>query len=486
MKRILASTLLLANLAKPLTHWFNIVSAVVSSTSYSTIAGPNKEYVIHGTLTQFAAHTINWELGRADLVHNIDIGTDAQLSSLARVGSDNTFNCVGGSKGIVRFNAQQGVPHGREFYSVPTSGKYFQPFWTPGTNFVFISIWQTADSTHRRLYRLHSDRVSGMETFTTGAYSKAYGVLFGTPWLLVSLEGGNQRRIYDYTSGHQGGTDSALNTHDKQHTEPENGLSISDQPGKQYYVVVKEDTKKVYSTKWDGSATFFYDLATLDGFAAKTTWIVDSDLVLVTAFGKKIAFINAIDSTLPTPTYLTLDGTSYGVALPYIWPNYRAIMMPHATDTLAMYKAFSEIPCSDSCDTCDDVFRNRCLSCVSGATRSGDVCTCNNGYFLRNITPTRQGCLACSAFCGTCSAGGAHDCLTCKYSHMEKKGDGSCGCPDGKYLSGTQCLDCDGSCKTCSGPGASACLSCDVSGGKYLSGGTCLDCDASCKTCSGG
>ena len=69
---------------------------------------------------------------------------------------------------------------------------------------------------------------------------------------------------------------------------------------------------------------------------------------------------------------------------------------------------------------------------------------------------------------------------------MEKKGDGSCGCPDGKYLSGTSCLDCDSSCKTCSGGTSNDCLSCDTSSGRYKSGSQCPKCDSTCQTCSGG
>ena len=80
------------------------------------------------------------------------------------------------------------------------------------------------------------------------------------------------------------------------------------------------------------------------------------------------------------------------------------------------------------------------------------------------VTPTRQ-CATCDVSCKTCSAGGAHGCVTCDptgstpYSH-----GGQCvhACPVGFAANATKhCHRCDATCATCATPAdAQKCLTC--------------------------
>ena len=157
------------------------------------------------------------------------------------------------------------------------------------------------------------------------------------------------------------------------------------------------------------------------------------------------------------------------------------------------------MPCSGLCGSCDGIFRKKCLSCQPNSSpAAGDTCSCDTGFYEAKKSYTVKECLLCSPFCGTCSGGLTTECGTCKYPDMEKKSDGSCGCPEGKYLSGNQCLECSPLCGTCSGGAATDCRACKYSymekksdgscgcpDGNHLSGAQCLACDDSCSTCSG-
>ena len=484
MKRILLALLLL-NFVKSITYWFSFDTSGAGTEGRIAMAGPNKEHVIRGRTNIFMVFTMDLANGQATTVDTINIGTHATISGHSRSGSDESFNNVAGSNAIFRFTTEQGVPNGLQFYSLPTGSKYYAPRWTPGTNFMLVGTKNYVAANEKRLYRVYSDRITGVETFTTGENSQSYGALYGKPWLVVSLDGTTERKVYDYTNGHQGGTDSALQTHIKGYSGNDIRLISPEDLSKDYYIVGRISTKIVHITKQDGTSWLFHDLASLDNQIVGGDWIKDTDLCIISASGTKYALVNVFDQNKPAPTYYTFNGAGSTVVAPYTWPYKRVILMPHSTTALSIYKAHTVIPCSDLCATCDEIYRNKCLTCVSGSTKSGDTCQCNSDYFESTVSLTKKECLACSPLCGTCSGVAVTDCGVCRYPYMEKKGDGSCGCPDGKYLSGISCLDCDSSCLTCSGGGPNACLSCDVSKGLYQDGSSCRSCDPSCKTCSG-
>ena len=483
MNRIILLALLFIR-SKQITAWSEVKTAseAVSST---TIAGPNEEYIVQGQLTTYRAYTINWQTGAATSVNSITIPS-ANVAGNTLIQADNTFNCIVSSKTIYRFNAQAGQSLGVQEYPVPTGITYSYPRWATGTNFMFIS---TMDATppDRKVWRVHSDRITDVKYFPIEDISRAYEVFYGTGWLIVSMHNLAIRKLYDYTNGYDGGTNSAVQTHNKDQTTFEIGMFVPED-GRFLYVVSAPGVSKIATVKGDGTNRL---LQSLVGHLPNThplVWVKDSDLCIVSSWDNKFVVVDFMDETLPTPTSFTLPvGTGQGIQRPQIWSYYKAFLIPFIpTSRSHVYKALAASPCSDLCSTSDGVFRNKCSTCDPNASKTGDACYCVDGFYLKKKSPTKSECLTCPQFCGTCSGGSPTDCLTCKYSYMEKKGDGSCGCPTRKFLSGSSCLECDPSCLTCSGASPSSCLSCETSNGKYQSGSRCETCHNSCQTCSGG
>ena len=489
MKRIILAVILLASTTKSLTYWKEIGNgspAVISM----TLSGPNEGYVVQGAGSNYGVYQMDWGSGSSITTSMKSISYGVSLSLVTGVQSDSGFNVLASSNSILRFNAQPGAGTDFEEYSVPKTGAlYASPFWAAQTNYMFVSAKSFSNAADLKLYRLHSDRVTDIKIFSTGANSRSYGVLYGTSWLVVSLSGTGRRNLYDYTNGYEGGTNTVVQSHSRQALLDEVGF-ISPEDGRGVYVVAIDDwqtVQKIFTVKNDGTDLLHHDLsATFTYEIMFPKWIKDTDLCVVPSWGEDFAIVNFMDTNKPAPTYYTVQGSGSDIWQPQVWKYYKVLLISSSgNDRSYVYKALAEMPCADLCGTCDGIFRKKCLTCVPHSTKSGTICSCDDGYFSKNISPYREECLACSPLCGTCSGGATTQCLVCRYSYMEKKGDGSCGCPEGKYLSGTNCLDCEASCKTCSGGSSNECLSCDLSTNRYLSSNSCPVCHSSCRTCSG-
>ena len=489
MKRIILVSLLVV-ISTSLTLWKEVGSGSPPVLS-AALTGPNQGLIVQGDTSIFRVHRMDWVDDTNPItnsVKSIDVGANSNMVTTCRVQSDSGYNSVVTCKNIFRFSTEPSAPNDFEEYPVPNGFKYSYPFWTAQTNYMFVSAREAVSTGDKKLYRLHTDRVTDIKVFNTGTNTQSFGILYGTNWLVVSIKDSTERRLYDYTNGYIGGSNTAVQTHPKQSTYTEIGF-MSPEDGRGYYVVGIYEWKgqrKIYTVKNDGTDLLNHDLSSIDKAVMFTKWIHDTDLCVVSSWGVNFAIVNFMDTTKPAPTFYTLPSGAKKIYQAQIWKDYRAITLPAEISARSyVYKALTEMPCSELCVTCEGIYRKKCLSCSLHSTQSGDVCNCDPGYYASDASPTKKECLACSTLCGRCSGGSATNCLTCKYSWMEKKGDGRCGCPLGKYLSGTSCLDCDSSCETCSGAGPSACLSCSVSSGRYLSGSKCLNCDISWKTCSG-
>ena len=482
MERIISASLIFASV-KLVTPWFQIGSDSLDLMP-AIIAGPNEEYVVQGRFTAYTSYTINWETTLESPVKSMMI-PDTNLEDVTRLQADDSFNCVLASKTILRFNARQGVDPGAEEYPVGTGYGYSHPRWVTGSNFIFVGTraFPTVDA---KVYRVHSDRTTDVKAFPTPGNSRAYEVLYGTGWLVISIDSTTERRLFDYTNGHEGGTNSSVQTHIKSFDSKEIGV-FTPEDGRFLYVVGSMTPRRLFTVLGDGSDRLDHDLSSGLPNLHPAVWVKDSDLCVTPSWGNKFAIVNFMDLNKPTPVYYTLPGSGQGTIKAQIWSYYKAVILPFLPTTRSyVYKTLTETPCADLCATCDGIFRKDCLSCDPHSSLSEKTCSCDVGFYSIKISPTKKKCLACSQFCGTCSGPAATQCLSCRYSYMERKGDGTCGCPAGKYLSGTSCLGCDASCLTCSMPGPSMCLSCDISNGRYQSGSTCPLCDSSCSTCSGG
>ena len=174
--------LMLVKAARPLSYWFNIGTGTPPIYTM-TITGPNEEYCIQGEGT-YASYTINWNTGAA-----VSKGeqTFSQSNMIGhRTQGDNTYNIVLAGKAVYRFNINPITSSNLQEYPVASGPFHGFPFWASGTNFMFVSTI-TSSGSACKLYRLHSDRIIDVKTFSVGENSRAYGVLYGTGWLVVSL-----------------------------------------------------------------------------------------------------------------------------------------------------------------------------------------------------------------------------------------------------------------------------------------------------------
>lgn len=97
------------------------------------------------------------------------------------------------------------------------------------------------------------------------------------------------------------------------------------------------------------------------------------------------------------------------------------------------------ITCPNACASCTN--STYCRTCVAGATRVGNTCSCLTGTFFTE-QPTRY-CKGCQDSCVLCNTNGA--CLQCLPNYQLTL-DGKCICGPGKFTTST------GECTTCASP----------------------------------
>ena len=261
MKAILATfvTTIFLKHVSAISYWLTIGSGGIES---MTIAGPNEEYSVQGQANSYLTWPINWASGAAVYHYQNYLGTNSYLHHDGRIQGDDSYNAVVSATGVFRFNIKPGVAVGLQRYSLPVGFFYNYPHWAAGTVYMFVGT-VSATGTNRKLYRLHSDRITDVKTFNIGVNSRAYGVLFGTGWLVISYGGTNQRKLYDYTNGYQGGSNSSVQTHTKVAVNDELGFA-SLEDGRGYYVVGTLTTRVLYTIKGaDGTQKLNHVLSSL-------------------------------------------------------------------------------------------------------------------------------------------------------------------------------------------------------------------------------
>ena len=116
----------------------------------------------------------------------------------------------------------------------------------------------------------------------------------------------NQRKLYDYTNGYDGGSNSSIQTHTKADANKERGF-ISPEDGRGYYVMGTQSTKTVYTVKGsDGTKKLNHYLSSLDGVITSLKWVYDSDFCVVGAYRTKFAIVNFMDDSKPSPAFYTV------------------------------------------------------------------------------------------------------------------------------------------------------------------------------------
>ena len=82
--KAIALTFLLLKVVKPVSHWFNIGNV---GDGYSTVAGPNREYIIRGNSKKIYRATIDLVNGQAFNLPIIDLSSEQFVTGPIREGS---------------------------------------------------------------------------------------------------------------------------------------------------------------------------------------------------------------------------------------------------------------------------------------------------------------------------------------------------------------------------------------------------------------
>ena len=537
-KKIIALSIIFSELIRGtlgISYW-NSIGKAGQFLETMTIAGADSQYVITAEKTKINVFEINWSNGGATWKKTLTLsGYGTNIKGHGYLAAGKSTNVVFSTYTVIRFNADPAGPLGNQEYAVPAGGLQNNPVWVRDTDYILTGSHDQTDGSYR-LYRVLASTINEMRIYSVTRRTRSYGKLTGSPWLVISLGGINERKLVDFTNGYDGGTNTATATHTKTGGNNHEVGFISPEDARGYYVVTSGTGESLFTVKeTDGSQHLKWSLSPLTGAIETLSWVPNTDYAIAPTLHRNFALVDFMDVTKSTAVvYTNLPGNVNKIRSSYVWDDKKVLALSGGVgDKVYTYKLGAEMPCSDLCASCDGIFRKKCTSCLANSSpTAGDTCACDAGYYEATKTFTitecklcftlcatcsgglatncdtckynymeKKGdgscgcldgkylsgiqCLDCSPLCGTCSGGLATDCGVCKYSYMEKKSDGSCGCPNGQYLSGTQCLPCDSTCLTCSGTGPSACLSCSRSSGRTLVGKTCIKCHSTCKTCSG-
>ena len=445
MKDLIIFSITIANI-KALSHWFDVETdfAILSS----TLIGPNQEYVNLGKGINWKTYSIDWETQTATVVKTIN------LRSVPNLGSGRIVGTLGGSvvmgaKTIVRYDAYPGKPLDLEEYEVLKSvGAYEYPKIVENTAY---ALFGSVPNTIIKFYRINVDQANDLQNYPVEGKTRAYSYLYGTPWVVASIFTRSYRTLFDYTNGYEGGSNTATQTHTKSGENKELRM-MSPRDNRGVYVTSTISTRIVSTVNaLDGSDRLNHDFTGIFVDQSKRVtaimWVYDTDLCLTSTNNNKLLLFDFMDITKTRPiTIVNLEPNSVTTQQTEMWFDKRAILVPISVDvpkTVVFKISKDDLPCSDLCATCDEVYRKKCLTCQPNSSPgTGNTCSCNSNYYQTPLSFTKIQCLQCSDLCQECSGGAVTDCTSCKDPNREVKGDGSCGCKDGYFLRSSSCISC--------------------------------------------
>ena len=242
-----------------LTYWFTIEISGSKLVSSACVAGANEEYIIQEQSAKYRTLKINWEGESSSEDKEVIISPTTNIDFNGRIVSDWSDNLVLTSRTIIRFNIKKGQSNNQQEYNVVKGSTYSYPMVAYQKVYVFVA----SMSTISKFYRLQSETTNDVKEFDTGENSRAYGVLYGTPWIVISLLSSNQRKLYDYTNGYIGGSSSATSTHTKLRENFER-VFMSPEDERNYYVTYANNQRYMITTNaLDGSEHLAVHLSTL-------------------------------------------------------------------------------------------------------------------------------------------------------------------------------------------------------------------------------
>ena len=169
-----------------------------------------------GDQNKFDVYKVDWQTGTPSHAKAIDSAANSDLVP-GFLRGDETHYSFYASRTILRLNTDPAAAGGEEIISTTadTDGvNYYHPHVVKGVPYIFICAKKKVGE-KIRLYRFLISTITDLQTFIFAETSDSYGILAGTPWLLVSLFATNTRQLVDYTNGYEGGSSRLVDTHIK-------------------------------------------------------------------------------------------------------------------------------------------------------------------------------------------------------------------------------------------------------------------------------
>ena len=139
----------------------------------------------------------------------------------------------------------------------------------------------------------------------------------------------------------------------------------------------------------DGSQKLALHLPNAQGPTQGLSWIYDTDYVAGATWDNNFFFANFMDETKTSKLTVAEFTGRLGKAC-FVWEDKR--VFAHNVGNINsgergatnFYKILEEMPCSELCLTCDDIWRRKCLTCQPNSSLtagSGSACSCDLNYY---------------------------------------------------------------------------------------------------------
>ena len=404
---------------RPYSLWFEVKTAGREADGIG-VSGPNLDVIVNGAQSYMDIYWVDWKTGtfnRFKIIKTFNLGGNRYTIA-------DHYNAVVISKAVVRATTDPSGPTSFELLTMPNNKPHFPPHLARGTAYVF-SGGSWVDGSDFKLYRFRTDTTTELLKFGLSAKTETYGVLFGTNLVVASLFQSNERKVFDYTRGYDGGpAPGPVTTHIKPSGPNEETAFVSPQDGRGYYVVATNsggDPQGIATVKdVGGSQKLAYTLNTVRGDPQALSWVADTDYVAGSTWNDHFFIANFMDETKSSELIVGLFPNAYKKSRgSFVWEDKKVFAVHvNGANSVYIYKILEEMPCSELCLTCDDIWRKKCLTCQPNSSLTAGSgsppCSCDPNYYEVPNGYTIKKCLQCHApLCGTCSSGAQDACLTC-------------------------------------------------------------------------
>ena len=379
--------LLLTTSTQQISPWFNVIQPGNKQVTAIALGGNNEEYLFHGAHGDYSTSQIDYQAGSSALkkIINPNSALPGNLGGFSYAIPFGATKAVLSAEYVLLVDIISG--NFDHVYTLPSDGyRHHRPVRITGTDFVMVT--NEVDPPNFFAYRLlPSSPTSQVRQFALKRISLCAGYIPNTNFYVISEFGLANRKVFDYTNGYDGLTTSGPKTsHAKAGALNEYGFFYPIMTKVQVYVV-GEQSQNIHTVNWpEGTNRVTKDLG-LNKYLGSISWIPDTNLAVVATLDKYFWITNFMDGALTTQQFTFPEGPpaqSYSRKL-FISPKRRLAFFSllYEPRTKVYKLTHSEYPCSELCETCDEIQRDKCSSCATNAqpTASGESCECKSNYY---------------------------------------------------------------------------------------------------------